>query len=102
MNKLILLILFIVNTFSTFAQDNADSLKLLRQNANLTYSSIYKENSELSYTSPLGEIGAPSKYVINGKLTTSYMVLASKQLPIAFSINPDFTGRVRKEKSAGN
>jgi len=101
MNKLILLILFVVNTFSTFAQHNADSLKLLRQNANLTYSSIYKENSELSYTSPLGEIGAPSKYVINGKLTTSYMVLASKQLPITFSINPDFTVRVRKEKSAG-
>ncbi|RYG14806.1 MAG: hypothetical protein EOO07_16560 [Chitinophagaceae bacterium] len=101
MNKLLLFILFVVHTFSTFAQRNTDSLKLLKQNANLAYPQLYKENSELSYTSPLGEIGAPSSYVINGKLTTSYMVLASKHLPIAFSVNPDFTVRVRKEKSAG-
>jgi len=61
----------------------------------------YKENAELSFTSPRSEIGAPSKYIISGKLTTTYMLLAPKNLPIAFAIIPEFTVRVRDEKSAG-
>ncbi|MEJ5995345.1 hypothetical protein WG904_13040 [Pedobacter sp. Du54] len=101
MNKLILIVFFAVKPILSFAQKNIDSLKQLKQNANLAYPQLYKENSELSYTSPFGEIGAPTKYVVNGKLTTSYMVLASKALPIAFSVNPEFTVRVRNEKSAG-
>lgn len=55
----------------------------------------------MSYTSPLGEIGAPSKYIINGKLTTTYMVFGPRSLPIALAINPEFTARVRSDKSAG-
>lgn len=78
-----------------------DTLAHSKQKSNLAYVSLYKENSEMSYTSPAGEIGAPSKYVINGKLTTSYMVFAPQNLPVAFSINPDFTVRVRSERSAG-
>jgi hypothetical protein len=102
MAKFILFIFLVVNSCCIFGQTKiSDSILLLKQNANSTYPLLYKENSELSYTSPFGEIGAPSKYVINGKLTTSYMVLASKHLPVAFSINPDFTVRVRDEKSAG-
>lgn len=61
----------------------------------------YKENAELSFTSPKSEIGAPSKYILSGKLTTTYMLLAPKILPIAFAVIPDFTVRVRDEKSAG-
>ncbi len=101
MNKFLLLIFFSVNVLTVLAQVREVDTLTLNQNANLAYPLLYKENSELSYTSPLGEVGAPSRYVINGKLTTSYMVLVSKALPIAFSINPDFTVRVRNEKSAG-
>ena len=98
MKKSILFIMFTGSSLHSLGQiKELDSV----QKANLAYSIIYKENSELSYTSPMGEIGAPSGYVINGKLTTSYMVLASKSLPIAFSVNPDFTVRVRDEQSAG-
>lgn len=78
-----------------------DSVKVTKRRANIDYTSLYKENSELSYTAPGGEIGAPSGYVINGKLTTNYMVLGTPSLPVAFSIIPDFTVRVRTDRSAG-
>ncbi|MES2653435.1 MAG: hypothetical protein V4663_16985 [Bacteroidota bacterium] len=101
--KLTILFTFLtLNIQVVFAQNKSfDSLAAQKQIANLAYPLLYKENSELSYTSPLGEIGAPSGYIINGKLTTTYMVLASKSLPVAFSINPDFTVRVRDDQSAG-
>lgn len=96
----ILLLLF---ANASFAQNKqiSDSIKEKRNSANEAYTQLYKENSDLSYSSPGGEIGAPSGYVINGKLTTSFMVFAPKSLPIALSINPDYTVRVRKERSAG-
>lgn len=81
--------------FNLFSQD-VDS--------NLTKKSfihLYKENSELSYTSPLSEIGAPSKYIISGKLTTTYMLLGAPNIPISFAVIPEFTVRVRDEQSAG-
>lgn len=78
---------------SLFAQ-NKDSI-------NVQFIECYKENRQLSYTSPLSEIGAPSKYILSGKLTTTYMLLATKSLPVAFAVIPDFTVRVRNEKSAG-
>ncbi|UKT62922.1 hypothetical protein [Pedobacter mucosus] len=81
-----------------FAQD---SLQIKREYANKQYIGLYKENADLAYTSPYGEIGAASKYVINGRLTTTYMLLGSYKSPIAFAIIPDFTVRVRKEFSAG-
>jgi hypothetical protein len=61
----------------------------------------YKENAELSFTSPKSEIGAPAKYIISGKLTTTYLLLAPKTSRFAFAIIPEFTVRVRDEKSAG-
>ncbi|SFG79089.1 hypothetical protein [Pedobacter insulae] len=98
----ILFTIFVLHAILVFSQTKEiDSVILKRHNANLTYSLIYKENSELSYTSPVGEIGAPSKYIINGRLTTNYLVVASQSLPLAFSIIPDFTVRVRNERSAG-
>lgn len=101
MKKFVLLIFLTVYSGLIFAQEREVDSLTKKQRANLGYPFLYKENSELSYTSPLGEIGAPSRYVVNGRLTTSYMVLTSKSLPISFSINPDFTVRVRNEKSAG-
>jgi len=101
MKKALLFIVFCLLLNQTFAQtEQLDTLKNDKQKANLAYASLYKENSEMSYTSPGGEIGAPSGYVINGKLTTAY-VFAPINLPLAFSINPDFTVRVRTDKSAG-
>lgn len=82
------------------AQETDTVLKVNEQ-VNRSYIQLYKENSDFSYTSPGGEIGAPSRYVINGRLTTNYMLLATRILPVAFSIIPDFTVRVRNEKSAG-
>ncbi|RZK66608.1 MAG: hypothetical protein EOO95_05320, partial [Pedobacter sp.] len=78
-----------------------DSLAIKREVANKQYVNLYKENADFSYTSPAGELGAPSKYVINGRLTTTYMLLGSYKSPIAFAIIPDFTVRVRNEFSAG-
>ena len=92
-------LLFSINIFAQ--KEIIDSLKEHRGNINLAYTALYKENSAMSYTSPLGELGAPSGYVINGKLTTTYMVFGPRSLPVAFSINPDFTVRVRTDRSAG-
>ncbi|OAQ38200.1 hypothetical protein A5893_15490 [Pedobacter psychrophilus] len=94
MNKKNFLTIFhIFNCFIILAQSK-DSI-------NLEFIERYKENRELSYTSPLSEIGAPSKYILSGKLTTTYMLLASKKLPVSFAVIPDFTVRVRNENSAG-
>ena len=93
MKKSILFFLFNIYYLGLFSQ-STDSL-------NLEFIERYKENRALSYTSPLSEIGAPSKYMLSGKLTTTYILLASKSLPIAFAIIPDFTVRARDEKSAG-
>ncbi|MEO5910643.1 MAG: hypothetical protein ABIP95_07125 [Pelobium sp.] len=80
------------------------NLGLLAQNKdsiNQEYLDRYKENSEFSYTSPYSEIGAPSKYILSGKLTTTYMLLGTRNSPVAFAVIPEFTVRVRNEKSAG-
>ncbi|TDQ10315.1 hypothetical protein [Pedobacter metabolipauper] len=76
-------------------------IKIAPAQVNADYLGLYKENKELSYTSPKGEIGAPVKYILNGRLTTSYMLLATDRLPVAFALVPDFTVKVIDEKSAG-
>lgn len=73
----------------------------VRQEANVNFIQLYKENSDLSYTAPKGELGAPDKYIINGRLTSTYMLLASPALPVAFAVQPDFMVRVRAEQSSG-
>lgn len=99
---LLSLVFFNVFVGFVFAQSiDRDSLIEKREYANKAYVSLYKENADFAYTSPLGELGAPSKYVINGRLTTTYMLLGSYKSPIAFSVIPDFTVRVRNEFSAG-
>ncbi|WP_316798598.1 hypothetical protein [Pedobacter frigidisoli] len=98
MMKIFLTLILSVAAFQLQAQD---SLAIRREYANKQYVSLYKENADFAYTSPYGELGAPSKYVINGRLTTTYMLLGSYKSPVAFSIIPDFTVRVRNEFSAG-
>ncbi|WP_231582695.1 hypothetical protein [Pedobacter sp. BMA] len=92
------MLIFILISFQLYAQD---SLAIKREYANKQYVGLYKENADFAYTSPYGELGAPSKYVINGRLTTTYVLLGSYKSPVAFSIIPDFTVRVRNEFSAG-
>ena len=101
MKKQLLLLVNIILPTLLFAQANGtDSIQLKREIANKSFVSLYKENADLAYTSPSGEIGAPTKYVINGRLTTTYMLFGSYKSPVAFSIIPDFTVRVRNEFSA--
>lgn len=96
--KTLLTLAFSFLCFHLLAQD---SLIIKRESANKEYINLYKENADFSYTAPAGELGAPSKYVINGRLTTTYMLFGSYKSPIAFAIIPDFTVRVRNEFSAG-
>jgi len=98
MMKTLLTLAFSFLCFHLLAQD---SLIIKKESANKEYINLYKENADFSYTAPAGELGAPSKYVINGRLTTTYMLLGSYRSPIAFAIIPDFTVRVRNEFSAG-
>ncbi len=102
MEKMLLFFIMLLFAKYNFAQEQPlDSLREKAFRANYRYSQLYKENSDLSYSSPRGELGAPSGYVINGRLTTTFMVFAPANLPIAFSLNPDYTVRVRTDRSAG-
>ncbi|MCX2432755.1 hypothetical protein [Pedobacter sp. GR22-10] len=98
MMKTLLTFVFSFLCFHLLAQD---SLIIRNESANKEYINLYKENADFSYTAPAGELGAPSKYVINGRVTTTYMLVGSYKSPIAFAIIPDFTVRVRNEFSAG-
>ncbi|MCX2583170.1 hypothetical protein [Pedobacter sp. MR22-3] len=98
MMKTLLTFVFSFLCFHLLAQD---SLIIRNESANKEYINLYKENADFSYTAPAGELGAPSKYVINGRLTTTYMLVGTYKSPIAFAIIPDFTVRVRNEFSAG-
>lgn len=106
MKRIYLVAIIAILSYSTISaqikhKTDEDSLSQARSLSNQQFIQLYKENSELSYTSPIGEIGAPSKYVINGRVTTAYMLLATPKLPVAFAVVPDFTVRVREEKSSG-
>ena len=86
-------IVFCLSIHGLFAQQ--------KDSSSVEYINLYQENHAFSYTSPYSEIGAPSKYIISGKLTTQYMLVAKEHSKFAVSIIPDFTVRVRKEQSAG-
>lgn len=92
--KFLLIGLGLISSFSK--AQNIDSSLI-----NQEFITRYKENAELSYTSPKSEIGAPAKYILSGKLTTTYMLLAPKNSRFSFAVIPEFTVRVRDEKSAG-
>jgi hypothetical protein len=74
---------------------------LSAQDTTTRFLDIYKSNRDLSYTSPKGELGSPVKFVLTGKLTTSYFLYAAKKSRFAFALIPDFTVKVIDERSAG-
>lgn len=88
----LIVLIYSLNMVSVQAQN--------QQEINTDFIQLYKENAKLSYISPRGEIGAPNKFVINGRLTTTYMLLALEKLPIALAVVPDFTVKVLEQKSA--
>lgn len=88
----------IPQTVNSAARDSLITRRYLR---NREYSDIYKENGDLSYISPRGELAGPVKYIINGRVTKTYMILAIPESPVAFAIVPDFTVKVIDEKSSG-
>jgi len=67
----------------------------------ISFLPIYKANRDMSYTSPKGELGAPIKFVLIGKLTTSYFLLAPTHSRFAFALIPEFIVKVIDERSAG-
>lgn len=106
MKLLCLIIVFCFSGIETvFTQTvnsaSRDSLITRRYLRNRQYSDIYKENADLSYISPRGELAGPVKYIINGRVTKTYMILAIPELPVAFAMVPDFTVKVIDEKSSG-
>lgn len=74
---------------------------IFAQDTTIRFLDIYKSNRDLSYTSPKGELGPPFKFVLTGKLTTSYFLYAAKTSRFAFALIPDFTVKVIDERSAG-
>lgn len=61
---------------------------------------IYKNNREFSYVSPKGELGGPTKFVLTGRVTTSYFLLATPKIPVSFALVQDFTVKVLDQQSA--
>ena len=64
------------------------------------YLETYKNNREFSYISPKGELGGPTGFLLTGRVTTSYFLLANPKIPISFALMQDFTVKVLDQKSA--
>ncbi len=65
-----------------------------------SYLEIYKNNREFSYVSPKGELGGPTKFVLTGRVTTSYFLLANPKIPVSFALVQDFIVKVLDQQSA--
>ncbi|RZJ86513.1 MAG: hypothetical protein EOO20_18155 [Chryseobacterium sp.] len=61
---------------------------------------IFKNNRDFSYISPKGELGGPTKFVLTGRVTSSYFLLANPKIPVYFALVQDFTVKVLDQKSA--
>ncbi|MHA4895945.1 hypothetical protein ACXZ1K_14430 [Pedobacter sp. PWIIR3] len=93
-SKPIIVTIFTLTSFCALAQ--SDTIQ-----TSSSYLTLYKANKDFSYTSPKGELGSPNKFILNGRLTTSYFLLASPRLPVFFALVPDFTVKVLDQRSAG-
>ncbi|WP_375448628.1 hypothetical protein [uncultured Fibrella sp.] len=67
---------------------------------NHRYNEFYRANRDFSYISPNGELGAPSKYVINGELIASYFLLASPKSRLSIAVTQRFMARTRTDRSS--
>ncbi|MES2826948.1 MAG: hypothetical protein V4687_02290 [Bacteroidota bacterium] len=90
---LVFLVILQLSIITCLAQGDSASLKN-------SFIDTYKSNREFSYTSPKGEIGGPTKFVLTGRVTTSYFLYADRRVPVAFALVPDFTVKVLDQKSA--
>ena len=64
------------------------------------YVDYYRANRDFSYISPGGELGAPSRYVINGELIASYFLLASPASRVSVAVTQRFMARTRTDRSS--
>jgi hypothetical protein len=67
---------------------------------NHRYNEFFRGNRDFSYISPNGELGAPSKYVINGELIASYFLLASPKSRLSVAVTQRFMARTRTDRSS--
>ncbi|CAN5512608.1 hypothetical protein BH09BAC4_BH09BAC4_22880 [soil metagenome] len=67
---------------------------------NHRYIELFRSNTDMSYLSPKGELGAPSKYVLNGELITNFFVLATRTSRLSLAFTPRFTIRIRDGASS--
>jgi hypothetical protein len=67
---------------------------------NHRYIELFKSNTDMSYLSPKGELGAPNKYVLNGELIANFFVLATRTSRLALAFTPRFTIRIRDGESS--
>ncbi len=67
---------------------------------NHRYNEFFRGNRDFSYLSPGGELGAPSKYVINGELIASYFLLASPKTRLSVAVTQRFMARTRTDRSS--
>jgi hypothetical protein len=67
---------------------------------NHRYNEHYRANRDLSYIAPGGELGAPSRYVINGEAIASYFLLDHPTSRVSAAVMQRFQVRTRTEFSA--
>lgn len=67
---------------------------------NHRYNEFYRGNRDFSYISPSGELGAPSKYVINGELIASYFLLDNSKSRLSVAVTQRFLARTRTDRSS--
>ena len=98
---LLLSILHFVSIDSLLAQTQQQDSISAKRMLNGQYIRQYLRNIDFSYVSPGGEIGAPTNYVMSAKFNAVFFLLGTEKLPVAFTLEPEVSIRVRKEVSAG-
>jgi hypothetical protein len=67
---------------------------------NHRYNELYRANRDLSYIAPGGELGAPSRYVINGEAIASYFLLDHPTARLSVAVMQRFQVRTWTDFSA--
>jgi hypothetical protein len=67
---------------------------------NHRYNELYRANRDLSHIAPAGELGAPSRYVINGEAIASYFLLDHPTSRLSVAVMQRFMVRTRTDFSA--
>ncbi|MEZ0483436.1 hypothetical protein [Fibrella aquatica] len=85
---------------AAFAQTDSTTLSDSTRFRNHRYNEFFRGNRDFSYISPSGELGAPSKYVINGELIASYFLLANAKSRLSVAVTQRFMARTRTDRSS--